>query len=215
MLFDFSDYRRDFPSDFDFLSFKDLDKNPFQQARSWFEEVVKNKILDGNAMTLSTSDNEGGVSSRTVLLKYLDASGFVFFTNYDSRKAHDIQSNPRASALFYWPSLNKQLIISGGVEKLSHDESFNYFKSRPRKSRLLAWASSQDSEIESTQTVLDKMHATDKLFPDEIPLPPFWGGFRIVPNSFEFWQGGPNRINQRFKFIKGSASGWVTKQLSP
>ncbi len=216
MIFDFSQFRRKFPNEFDYLALKNLHSDPFIQCQKWFEDVIDHDLIDGNAMNLSTANSKGEISARIVLLKYLDEKGFVFFTNYKSRKSKDIEENPRAVSVFYWPSLNRQLRVTGEVEKISKEESLVYFKTRPRQNQLLAWASNQDEEILSTQVILEKMKAVDQMYPtEEVPLPLHWGGFRLLPQEIEFWQGGPSRINQRFVYYKLSNSQWSTKQLSP
>lgn len=216
MIFDFSNYRRSFPENFEYLNLDDLSSDPFKQCKKWFEEVVDKNILDGNAMTLSTSSLKGEVSARIVLLKYLDSKGFVFFTNYKSEKGKQIEENPKAALTFYWPSLNRQLRIKGSIEKISKKESYDYYSSRPRENQLLAWASEQGSPISSTEDVLKKMKEIDQKHKDQdLPLPPYWGGYRLLPKQFEFWQGGPARINQRFLYQKKHSENWSIDQLSP
>lgn len=215
MIVDFSQFRRKFPEHFEYLTLEQLDPNPLLQCKKWFEEAMDHGFLESNAMCLSTSTPKGDVSSRIVLLKYLDEKGFVFFTNYKSRKAKDLENNPRASAVFHWPLLNRQLIITASVEKLSNEASFEYFKTRPRQNKLLAWASNQDEEIQSTEIIFEKMKAVDQMYAsEEIPLPLYWGGFRLLPQKIEFWQGGPARVNQRFVFTL-TQDVWKSKQLSP
>lgn len=215
MIFDFSDYRRVFPKDFKYISKDSLYKDPYKQATAWFQEVLDLKMVDGNAMTLSTCNKKGEVSSRIVLLKYLDERGFTFFTNYESRKGLDLQDNPQASLTFYWPSLNRQLTVRGLVEKVPIEESTSYFNSRPKGNRLLALASKQDEEIESLAFIENKIKELEVLFKDkEIPLPEHWGGYRVIPTEFEFWQGGPSRINLRFHYFKKKGD-WSLRQLSP
>lgn len=214
-MFDFSDFRRDFPKDFEYLKKENLYTDPYKQCCAWFQEILDKQIVDGNAMTLSTANKQGDVSSRIVLLKYLDERGFAFFTNYNSRKGQDLKENPNASLTFYWPSLNRQLRVAGQVEKIPIKESEAYFLSRPRRSRLLGLASNQDEEIESLDTITDKLKELEEAFKDkEIPLPEHWGGYRLVPSQFEFWQGGPNRVNLRFRYTQ-SKDDWQLKQLSP
>jgi pyridoxamine 5'-phosphate oxidase len=215
MLFDFSDFRRTFPDDFEYIKKESLYSDPFKQAAVWFQEILDKQIVDGNAMVLATSNSKGEVSSRVLLLKYLDERGFTFFTNYKSRKGKDLEENPTASLTFYWPSLNRQLRVSGNVEKTSLKESKAYFISRPKRSRLLALASNQDEEIESLEEIEHKLKELEAIFKDnEIPLPEFWGGYRLIPHQFEFWQGGPNRINLRFEYTLKKDQ-WYLKQLSP
>lgn len=214
-MIDFSDFRRTFPDDFEYIKKESLYSNPFKQSAVWFKEILDKQIVDGNAMVLATSNSKGEVSSRVLLLKYLDERGFTFFTNYKSRKGKDIEENPHGSLTFYWPSLNRQLRVAGKIEKTSLEESKAYFISRPRRSRLLALASKQDEEIESLEEIEEKLKELEVLFKDkEIPLPQFWGGYRLLPQQFEFWQGGPHRINLRFEYTLKKEQ-WYLKQLSP
>ncbi|MCH9633502.1 MAG: Pyridoxine/pyridoxamine 5'-phosphate oxidase [Chlamydiae bacterium] len=215
MIFDFSNYRRIFPKDFTYLSKDSLYSDPYDQCVAWFKEVLELQILDGNAMTLATANTTGVVSSRIVLLKYLDKRGFTFFTNYKSQKGLDIEENPQAALTFYWASLNRQLRVAGKILKVSLEESSTYFNSRPRSNQLQAHASNQDEEISSLQQIESKISELDKKFQNEtIPLPEHWGGYRLIPSEFEFWQGGPSRINLRFQYsLKKDV--WKIKQLAP
>ena len=169
-------------------------------------------------MSLATVDAQGRPLLRTVLLKYFDAQGFVFFTNYESRKAQQIAQNPNVSLLFPWVTLERQVIVQGRAAKISAAESLRYFTSRPRDSQLGAWVSQQSSVISSRKLLLHKLHEIGEKFKHgEIPLPSFWGGFRIVPETIEFWQGGPARIHDRFLFSRESpaATEWNVERLSP
>jgi pyridoxamine 5'-phosphate oxidase len=166
-------------------------------------------------MSLATADAAGRPLLRTVLLKYFDASGFVFFTNYESRKARQIGENPHVSLLFPWIVLERQVIVQGRAEKISAAESLKYFTSRPRESQLGAWVSSQSSVISSRKLLLQKLaEIRDKFSHGEIPLPSFWGGFRVVPESIEFWQGGSARLHDRFQYDR-DGDGWSIARLSP
>ena len=194
---------------------EDLDPDPVKQFRAWFEEARAAGIPEPNAMTLGTADASGRVSCRTVLLKAYDDRGFVFFTNYGSRKARQINENPRASLLFPWVMLARQVEIAGPVEKISTAESIAYFLSRPFGSRLGAWVSDQSEVIPSRQILLAKFDDLKRRFANgEVPKPEGWGGFRIVPETFEFWQGGHDRLHDRFSY--GRERGlWTVSQLAP
>ena len=192
-----------------------LDPDPVKQFRAWFEEARKSDIPEPNAMSLATADSAGRVSCRTVLLKAYDERGFVFFTNYGSRKAKQIEENPRAAILFPWVALARQVEIAGPIEKISVAESIAYFLSRPIGSRLGAWVSDQSDVIPSRQVLLAKFEDLKRKFASgEIPKPEGWGGYRIVPESFEFWQGGHDRLHDRFFYSKEN-SGWKISRLSP
>lgn len=197
------------------LTREDLAADPFDQFDLWFKQACDAELLEPNAMVLSTVSAAGEPFQRTVLLKYFDRSGFVFFTNYGSRKAQHIESNPHVSILFPWYSLERQLTVIGTAAKISTAESFKYFSSRPKGSQIGAWVSQQSSIISSRQLLemqFEKMKT--KFLNQEIPLPDFWGGYRIVPTSFEFWQGRPNRLHDRFLYEKGEGA-WDAKRLSP
>ena len=197
------------------LERKDLSDSPFEQFGKWFDNAVKCKVLEPNAFSVSTVSAEGKPSSRVVLLKSWDEEGFVFYTNYTSHKAKDIEANPNVCALFTWFDLERQLRINGRAEKVSTAESLRYFLSRPFGSRLGAWVSHQSSIISSRSLLemqFDKMKR--KFAGGEIPLPDFWGGFRIIPESFEFWQGRENRLHDRFAYTKNNDR-WDIERLAP
>jgi pyridoxamine 5'-phosphate oxidase len=197
------------------LSEETLDPNPIAQFRLWFEEARALEIPEPNAMTLGTADKSGRVSCRTVLLKAYDDRGFVFFTNYGSRKARQIAENPHAALLFPWVALARQIEIAGPVEKISHAESIAYFLSRPFGSRLGAWVSEQSKVIPSRSVLEAKYEELKRQFGDgEIPKPDFWGGYRVVPETIEFWQGGGDRLHDRFLYIRKEGS-WARARLSP
>ena len=205
--------RRDY--DHDPLTEVDLDPDPVKQFRVWFEEARASDIPEPNAMTLGTADASGRVSCRTVLLKAYDARGFVFFTNYGSRKARQIAENPQASLLFPWVALARQIEISGQVEKISAAESLAYFLSRPYLSRLGAWVSDQSEVMSSRQILLAKFEKLKNQFADgEVPKPEGWGGFRIVPDAVEFWQGGQSRLHDRFLYARLGVD-WKISRLAP
>ena len=213
---DLSDFRKEYSAKG--LHRSDLDTCPIKQFTQWFQQSIELDVHEPNAMSLATVDAQGRPLLRTVLLKYFDAQGFVFFTNYESRKAQQIAQNPNVSLLFPWVTLERQVIVQGRAEKISAAESLRYFTSRPRDSQLGAWVSQQSSVISSRKLLLQKLHEIGEKFKHgEIPLPSFWGGFRIVPETIEFWQGGPARIHDRFLFSRESpaATEWNLERLSP
>jgi len=197
------------------LEREDLDENPFAQFKTWFDHACECKVKEPNAMVVSTVSASGAPSSRVVLLKSWDERGFVFYTNYESAKAKDLEKNPKVSALFIWLDLERQLRIEGTAEKVSTAESLRYFLSRPFGNRLGAWVSHQSSIISSRSLLemqFDKMKR--KFANGEVPLPDFWGGYRIVPERFEFWQGRENRLHDRFEYSK-TEKGWNIERLAP
>ncbi|MFM7601230.1 MAG: pyridoxamine 5'-phosphate oxidase [Pseudanabaena sp.] len=195
---------------------KDLHEDPFKQFEKWFQQACNAELLEPNAMTLSTVSDQGQPFMRTVLLKYFDHNGLVFFTNYESRKARQIEINPKVSILFTWLPLQRQVHITGTAAKVTTAESLQYFTSRPRGSQLGAWSSQQSSVISSRQLLLMQFEQVKQKFLDgEIPLPDFWGGYRVVPTSFEFWQGCTNRLHDRFLYTPEEDQSWQIQRLSP
>lgn len=198
------------------LELKDLNKNPFKQFEDWFDTALKEIKLDPNAMSLATVGKDCKPSLRTVLLKYFDESGFVFYTNYSSRKSKQISENPNVALLFTWLILERQVIVEGKAEKISKAESLKYFSSRPIGSQLGAWVSPQSSIISSKSILLSKLEQMKRKFKDgKIPLPDFWGGYRVVPERIEFWQGGENRLHDRFLYEKDDKGEWIINRLAP
>ena len=194
----------------------DLDACPVRQFQKWFEQAMAADLVEPNAMTLATVDAQMRPCLRTVLLKYFDASGFVFFTNYESRKAAHIAANPQVSLLFPWLALERQVAVVGRAEKISGAESLRYFLSRPRDSQLGAWVSRQSSVISSRSVLEMKLDALKRKFSQgEIPLPTFWGGYRVVPESVEFWQGGAGRLHDRFLYQHQPDGTWQIERLAP
>ena len=197
------------------LDKEDLNADPIIQFESWFEETKKAEPIP-TAMSLSTVNNNGEPALRTVLLKLFDKKGFVFFTNYKSRKADHITDNPNVAVLFNWVALERQVSITGVAEKIKTKESKKYFMSRPRGSQLGAWVSDQGSVLSSRKILELKLEEMKRKFSDgEIPLPDFWGGYRIIPKTFEFWQGRPNRLHDRFIYSKLSNEIWEIDRIAP
>ncbi|MDJ0731302.1 MAG: pyridoxamine 5'-phosphate oxidase [Crocosphaera sp.] len=198
------------------LTRDDLESNPFKQFEKWFQQATEAELPEPNAMSLATASATGEPSIRTVLLKYFDQKGFVFFTNYESRKAQQIEENPNVALLFLWLPLERQVKIQGTATKVPTSESFSYFTSRPRGSQLGAWCSAQSSVISSRQLLEIKFEELKYKFQHgEIPLPSFWGGYRVMPKRFEFWQGRPNRLHDRFSYTLKDETTWEIHRLAP
>lgn len=195
----------------------DLDPDPFAQFSRWMDQAIAAGLPEPNTMTLATTGTDGAPIQRVVLLKIYDAKGFVFFTNYDGAKAAQIAANPRVSLHFFWQPLERQASIRGIVEKATQEESLAYFHRRPRGSQLGAWSSPQSQVIPSREFLESKLAETIEKFGNgEIPLPPFWGGYRVVPESFEFWQGGKDRLHDRFFYSrKATGQPWEISRLAP
>lgn len=195
---------------------EDADPSPLKQFEIWFQEATKAELLEPNAMSIATVAADGQPSQRTVLLKYFDHDGFVFFTNYESRKAQQIEENPKISAHFLWLPLQRQVEINGTAARVSTAESLKYFTSRPRGSRLGAWVSQQSQVISSRSLIEQKLDQMKRKFAaGEIPLPSFWGGYRIRPQRFEFWQGRPSRLHDRVEYLPEGGDHWQRQRLSP
>ena len=210
---DISHFRRDYLKGG--LQREALNPDPILQFSSWFEQARKTNIADPTAMVLATVSSEGQPSQRTVLLKYFDAGGFVFFTNYGSKKATEISGNARVSLLFVWLELERQVSISGIASRISTADSARYFMSRPKDSQVAAWVSSQSHPLSSRQMLLQKFHEMKTKFGEgKIPLPSFWGGFKVAPSAIEFWQGRENRLHDRFCYTP-SGDDWKIERLAP
>ena len=194
----------------------DLDLDPFAQFDRWMRDAVETQLLEPNAMSLATVGEAGAPSLRTVLLKGFDRRGFVFFTNYASAKARDLAANPAVALLFPWLPLERQVTVTGRAERISAAESLKYFLSRPHDSQIGAWASRQ-SEVITTRSLLEAKFAEmkAKFRQGEVPLPGFWGGYRVIPATFEFWQGRPNRLHDRFVYHREASGSWTIERLMP
>jgi pyridoxamine 5'-phosphate oxidase len=192
-----------------------LDDNPFQQFELWFTQAIDSEIPEPNAMSIATVSSEGQPSLRTVLLKTYDEKGFVFFTNYESRKAQEIKQNPKVALLFPWVALGRQIKITGSASKISFTESLKYFSTRNRGSQIGAWASPQSSIISSRALLEEKVDEMKRKFSDgDIPLPSFWGGYRVIPENIEFWQARENRLHDRFIY-KRDENNWKVNRHAP
>lgn len=210
---DLSDFRKEYSSRG--LHRADIQPDPFEQFSIWFAQAVELSLHEPNAMTLSTVDGSGMPSQRTVLLKQFDARGFTFYTNYHSRKARELAASPKACLLFPWITLERQIIVQGTVEKTSTAESLEYFHARPRESQIGAWVSAQSEVIPDRDFLENRLANLEKQYAgQEIPLPPHWGGYRVIPETIEFWQGGPARLHDRFLYRR-EGSGWTIDRLSP
>jgi len=195
---------------------RDLDPDPIKQFSNWFTAAIEAEIRDVNAMSLATAGRDAKPSVRVVLLKGFDQDGFVFFTNYESEKGVQLEANPYASLAFYWIELDRQIRIAGKTERTSRQESEGYFHSRPIGSQLGAWASRQ-SEVLDGRRVLDArmVEMTERFGDNPIPLPPHWGGYRVKPDTMEFWQGRPNRLHDRFRYRRQTDGSWLIERLAP
>ena len=194
----------------------ELNDNPFKQFEFWFMQAKEADIQDANAFSIATCDPDEGPSVRTVLLKLFDEQGLVFFTNYNSTKAKQIQRCPKVAMLFPWLVLNRQVRIEGQCEKISSAASLKYFATRPRGSQIGAWCSDQSEVIESRSFLEQKYReAAEKFKSGSIPLPSSWGGYRIVPKRFEFWQGRENRLHDRFQYVRQADDSWLISRLAP
>ena len=195
----------------------DLDDDPVAQFGDWFERARAADLIEPNAMALATASPDGRPSARMVLLKGFDARGFVFFTNYDSRKGAELAANPHAALVFWWPPLERQVRVEGRVERASREEAEAYWRTRPLGARLAASASDQSQVVAGRDVLGGRVEELAARHPDgEVPLPGFWGGYRLVPDAFEFWQGRQDRLHDRFRYRRaGAPPGWRVERLAP
>lgn len=218
---------------------RDLAADPIAQFKLWFEQATgerasgrvraffinlykrlllirRTEMSDLNAMTLATADKDGRPSARMVLLKGLDARGFIFYTNYNSRKGRELEENPVAALTFYWPHVERQVCVAGTVSKLTPEESETYFRSRPRGSRIAAWASDQSAVVQNRAELEATWERIEQRYQGEnVPWPPYWGGYVLSPSRLEFWQGRPNRLHDRFRYTRQQGGAWTLERLAP
>jgi pyridoxamine 5'-phosphate oxidase len=196
------------------LTERDVDPDPIRQFEKWFEQALRAGMIEPNAMTVATSTRDGHPSARMILLKGFDANGFVFYSDYRSRKGAELDENPHVSLCFWWDALQRQVRVTGTVARVSSEESAAYFHTRPHGSRIGAWASRQSAPLESRDTLereVDRLHRTH---PENVPLPPHWGGYRVAPETIEFWQGRPSRLHDRIVYTRVGGD-WRIGRLSP
>ena len=198
------------------LDEKDLARDPFRQFERWFQEAEAARLLEPNAMVLATAGRDGRPSLRTVLLKGVDGRGFAFYSNQESRKGRELEGNPRATLLFPWYALERQVIVEGPVTRLAREEAEVYFQSRPRGNQLAAWASPQSTVVASRAVLEQSMRAVEQKYDGAaVPMPPAWGGYRVSPEAVEFWQGRRSRLHDRLRYRRNPAGDWIVERLAP
>ncbi|TVP55112.1 MAG: pyridoxamine 5'-phosphate oxidase [Nodularia sp. (in: Bacteria)] len=209
-----ADLRKDYT--LEGLSETEINPNPFMQFKKWFEQALAAQLPEPNAMTLATATSDGQPSARMVLLKDFDERGFVLFTNYNSQKGQELAANPQAALVFWWAELERQVRIVGTVEKISPEQSDSYFEMRPPNSRLGAWASNQSEVIVGREVLEQQLQEFQRKYENqEVPRPPHWGGFRVIPREIEFWQGRPSRLHDRLLYTSWDHGSWKIERLSP
>jgi pyridoxamine 5'-phosphate oxidase len=195
---------------------EDVDPDPIRQFANWFDDATSSGLPEPNTMTLATCTNDGRPSARIVLLRGFDERGFAFFTNYESRKARELDTNPWAAIVFFWHDLERQVRVEGRIERVSADESDAYFHGRPASSRIGAWASPQSQVIPSREALEERFDDLESRFADRaIPRPPNWGGYRLTPDTIEFWQGRPSRLHDRLRYSRRALGDWLIERLAP
>lgn len=207
-----ADLRRDYSRES--LSERDVDPDPVRQFGKWFDQAHRAGLIEPNAMALATSTSDGHPSARMVLLKGVGPAGFVFFTDYRSRKGTELDANPNVSLCFWWDALQRQVRVAGAASRTSREESEAYFRSRPHGSRIGAWASHQSAPLASRTPLEREVERLTHRYPDDVPLPPHWGGYLVRPESVEFWQGRPSRLHDRILYTR-DGDGWRISRLSP
>ena len=214
MLLDIEHLRQEYSAEK--LDVNDVDPNPFQQFRHWFEEAMNARLPEPNAMTLATVAADGRPAARIVLLKGFDQEGFIFYTNYESRKGEEMDANPHVALVFLWLELQRQVRIEGEVEKIDPAESTRYYQSRPKGSQIGAWASPQSKVIDRREELEQKVKELETTFAEtsELPRPPHWGGYLVRPRLFEYWQGRASRLHDRIQYRK-NPEGWAIERLAP
>jgi pyridoxamine 5'-phosphate oxidase len=188
---------------------------PLGRVREWFEEAAASGLVEAERMALATATRDGRPSVRIVLLKGIDDDGIRFYTNYGSRKGRELEANPRAAATLYWQPLQRAVRLEGPVERLTSEESDAYFATRPRGAQIGAWASAQGAVLSDRAELDERVQEIEERFPDEVPRPDYWGGYRLRPDAVEFWQGRPDRLHEREHFLLGPGGAWRAEQLSP
>ncbi len=209
---DISQIRREFNSGS--FTEKNAEQSPFDQFEKWLQDAQTAGFLDPNAVTLSTVDSSGMPSARVLLLKSFDENGFVVYTNYESKKASDLEANPKASMLFFWDKLERQIRIQGRIEKITPEESDEYFQTRSYTSKIGAWASKQSRKLSSRYKLLREVAGFVAKYPVKVPLPPHWGGYRLIPEYFEFWQGRESRLHDRITYER-QEDNWILSRIYP